>query len=102
MSGAERVRPNPPPKFLACEVFKKGVSVGIVVCSSDLTQLPFRKKESYRVEVLATGNYPVRKLASRAKHVSGISKVRNSEVGTRSPTRRALSRLPEETAGDKR
>lgn len=42
----------------------------MVMCSADLKLLPFRKKQGYTVEVLATGNYPVRKLATRTKYVS--------------------------------
>ena len=73
MFGVERVRPNPPPLYLGCEVWKNGKFVGSVVCSApsiwrDGTDfLPFRQIEGYEIVVVATGSYPVRKFCSRVR-----------------------------------
>jgi len=99
VSGAERVRPNPPPTLLGCEVRKNGKRVGNVICSADLKQLPFRNVEGYEVEVIATGNPPVRHMSLRLRNFNGYGK---TTTNTGTGRRRSLPRLPEETAGDKR
>jgi hypothetical protein len=76
VSGAARVRPNPPPLYLGCEVWRRGKFVGNVVCSAPSIWwkgeefLPFRRIEGYEIRVIVTGGHPLRKLCTRLRKVS--------------------------------